>query len=129
MIFRKMQPSDVPLIRALHELYYSEFNFPDFLNYLNAFVIEDDKGIILAGGIEAIANTLLVTNQARSRVTIGRALVEAQQIALFTASRFGIKEIVAFVNNDEYAKHLIQHGFSESHKMLYMRLPNGPEQT
>src|SRR5215471_13228147 len=114
MIFRGMKESDLEEVRRMHEKYYSEFNFPDFLNYLNAFVIEDEKGIIMAGGIEAIANTLLVTNQERNRIIIGRALVEAQRIALFTAKKFGIKEIVAFVNNDEYAKHLIRHGFRES---------------
>jgi len=123
MIFRGMNASDLKEVRRLHNKYYPEFGFPEFLKLLNAFIIEDDEGIIMAGGVEAIANTLLVTNQERSRIKIGRALVEAQRIALFTAKKFGIKEIVAFVNNDEYAKHLIQHGFDESHKMLYMRLP------
>lgn len=130
MNVRQMKYSDLPTIEALHNKYYPQFNFPDFMHLLNAFVIEDDKdNIILGGGIEAIANTLLVTNQEMSRVKIGRALVEAQRIALFTASKYGIKEIVAFVDNDEYVKHLIKHGFSESHKMLYMRLPDGPKQT
>ena len=123
MIFRSMNPSDLAEVRKLHDKYYPEFNFPDFMHLLNAFVIEDTEGIIMAGGVESIANVLLVTDKEQSRIKIGRALVEAQRIALFTAKKFGIKEIVAFVNNDEYAKHLIQHGFSESHKMLYMRQP------
>lgn len=129
MMFRAMKESDLEEVRRLHERYYFEFNFPDFLNLMNAFIIEDEKGIILAGGVEPIANALLVTNQQRSRIAIGRALVEAQRIALFTCRKFGIKELVAFVNNDEYARHLIKHGFSESYKTLYMRLPDGPKQT
>src|SRR5262245_40048560 len=124
MIFRPMKQSDITKVRELHEKYYPQFNFPDFDYFYNAFIIEDDKGIIMAGGLEPVAEAVLITNKERSRITIGRGLVEAQRIALFVCNKFGIKELIAFVDDEDYKKHLIQHGFSESpNKMLYMRRP------
>jgi len=98
-------------VKELHDKYYSEFDFPKFQDMLNAYVIEDEQGIIMAGGIERVAEAVLVTNKDRSRITIGRALIEAQKISLFTCKSFCIRDLYAFVNNDEYAEHLIKHGF------------------
>jgi len=98
-------------VKELHNKHYPEFEFPRFDEMLNAYVIEDEQGIIMAGAIENVAEAVLVTNKDRSRVTIGRALVEAQKISLFTCKAFRIRELYAFVNNDEYAEHLIKHGF------------------
>jgi hypothetical protein len=100
-------------VKELHNKHYPEFEFPRFDEMLNAYVIEDEEGIIMAGAIENVAEAVLVTNKDRSRVTIGRALVEAQSISLFTCKSFRIHDLYAFVNNDEYAKHLIKHGFRE----------------
>lgn len=119
---RALNSDDIQVIKELHEKYYSEFQFPDFLHLLNAFVIEDDGGIIMAGGIEHTAEAILVTNKDRSRIKIGKALVEAQRISMFTCAKFGIKELYAFVNNDEYANHLIQHGFTDCHRALSIRM-------
>ena len=99
--------------KEMHDKFYPEFEFPKLDEMLNAFVIEDDKGIIMVGGVENVAEAVLVTNKDRSRITIGRALVEAQTISLFTCKSFGIRELYAFVNNSVYAEHLIKHGFRE----------------
>ncbi len=124
---RALTTDDIDAIRELHNRYYSEFDFPNFMQLLNGFIIEDTNGeIIMAGGVELIAESVLVTNKAISSIKIGRALVEAQLVSLFTCKKFGIKELYAFVNNDEYAKHLIQHGFTEHRlKALSMKVPNG----
>lgn len=123
---RALTLDDIDKVKALHDKYYSEFAFPDFLNLLNAFIIEDDKGIIITGGVEQVAEAVLVTNKNRSLISIGKALVEAQLVSLFTCKQFGIKELYAFVNNDDYAKHLIQHGFSKhGFEALSMKVPNG----
>jgi len=124
MVSRSLKSSDLNKVEELHKKYYNQFNLPTFEDFYNAFIIEDDKGIIMAGGVEPVAEAVLVTNKERSRTTIGRALVEAQQIALFTCDRFRIKQLLAFIDDEQYKKHLIQHGFSESpNKMLYMRRP------
>lgn len=110
---RPLVREDLEIVRRLHDKYYSEYRFPDFLHLLNGFVIEDEnREIVLAGGVEPIAEAVLVTNQEKSRIKIGRALVEAQKIALFTCKHFGINELYAFTNNSEYEKHLVQHGFT-----------------
>jgi hypothetical protein len=111
MIARALTNQDYWRAKEMHDKYYSEFDFPKFEEMLNAYVIEDEQGIIMTGGIEQVAEAVLVTNKDRSRVTIGRALVEAQKISLFTCKAFRIRELYAFVNNDEYAEHLIKHGF------------------
>ncbi len=107
----------------MHEAFFSDFEFPQFLRMLNAYVIEDDDGIILAGGVELVGEAVLVTNKERNPHTIGRALLEAKQIAEFTCKKVGIRDLYAFVNNSNYAKHLIQHGF-QSHELttLSMRI-------
>jgi hypothetical protein len=121
---RALTEKDIEEIRKLHEEYYSEFAFPDFLHLMNAFIIEDDDGsTIMAGGIELVAEAVLVTNKAKSRIKIGKALVEAQQVSLFTCKQWGVRELYAFVNNDEYASHLIKHGFSDHHRALSMKVP------
>lgn len=112
---RHLAKSDVPELKRIHERDYPELEF--FLDrpLLSAFVIEDEKDdIVLAGGVEGIAEALLLTNKEQSRIKIGKALVEAQRFSLFTCGRHNIQELYAFVtDNDEYVKHLIQHGFEK----------------
>ncbi len=107
-----MQPPDLLKVRELHDAFFSDFEFPQFLRMLNAYIIEDEDGeIILAGGVEMVGEAVLVTNKERNPVTIGRALLEAKQISEFTCRKVGIRDLYAFVNNTGYAKHLVQHGF------------------
>lgn len=121
---RALKHSDVEEIRKLHEQYYHQFEFPPFSNCLNAFVIEDEKNeIVMAGAIERVAEAMLVTNKAKSEIKIGKALVEAQRCSIFTCANFGIRDLYAFVDSDVYAKHLIQHGFVESDRVLKLRIP------
>jgi hypothetical protein len=122
MISRAFTPKDLMQIREMHEEYYSEFDFPDFLRLINGYVVEDDEGIIMAGGVELVGEAVLVTNKARNPISIGRALVESKAINLFTCKQVGIRDLYAFVNNNDYAKHLIQHGFVECDKALNLRI-------
>ena len=120
---RALTSDDLEEVRKLHYKYFPEFDFPNFLHFLNAFIIEDKDGsIIMAGGVELVAEAVLVTNKAKGEIKIGKALVEAQQIATFTCQKFGIRDLYAFVNNDIYAKHLIQHGFHNGHRALTLRV-------
>ena len=120
---RSLTSDDLQEIRKLHEEYFNQFEFPPFPNCLNAFVIEDEKNeIVMAGVIEKVAEAMLVTNKAKSAIKIGKALVEAQRCSVFTCARFGIRDLYAFVDNDVYAKHLIQHGFVESNRALMLRI-------
>jgi hypothetical protein len=92
------------------------------MDMLNAFVIENNEGeMIMAGAIEPVGEIVLVTDKSKPLVTIGRALIEAKAVSEFTARYKGIKELYAFVSNEDYAKHLIQHGFSR-HKHIPLRM-------
>lgn len=121
---RAFTSNDYWKAKEMHDKHYPEFEFPKLDEMLNAYVIEDDKGIIMFGGVEQVAEAVLVTNKDRSRITIGRALIEAQQISLFTCKSFRMRELYAFVNNDDYAEHLIKHGF-QRHGLttLSMKVP------
>ena len=127
---RPLTLNDIEELSRLHDKFYSEFDFPHFGNMLNAFIIEDENNeIVMAGGVEKVAEVVLVTNKEKSRIKIGKALVEAQRCSLFTCSVNNIRDMYAFVNNDEYAKHLIQHGFTDvGHRALSMRIPNGQKE-
>jgi len=124
MRIRGLQAGDIAEIRALHEKYYSQFEFPPFHDALNAFIIEDEKDeIVLAGCVEKVAESMLVTNKAKSRIKIGKALVEAQKCSVFTCAINHIRDLYAFVDNDEYAHHLIKHGFNDGGRTLKLRIP------
>lgn len=127
MNIRRLQDSDVEHIKKLHETYYPQLDFPDFFhNYLCRFVVTDNDGaIVIAGGVEPIAEAVLITDQSKSRITIGRALVEAQRACLYACGTHGINELHAFTNNEEYASHLRQHGFTPRSPALSMKVPNG----
>ena len=121
---RAVTSNDIEEIRKLHEQFYNQFEFPPFPNCLNAFVIEDEKDeIVIAGAIEKVAEAMLVTNKAKSRIKIGKALVEAQRCSMFTCATNGIRDLYAFVDNDDYARHLIQHGFIDADRALKLRIP------
>lgn len=123
---RSVTKDDIEKIRELHDKYYSEWEFPNFLKCLCGFVIEDeDDEIIMAGCIEKIAETSLVTNKEQNRIKIGRALIEARNISLYVCEKCGIDELVAFVNNEEYARHLVRHGFNPRSTALSIRVENG----
>lgn len=124
MNIRAMTIADIDEVSRLHDKYYSEFRFPSFGQMLNAFVIEDtDKSIVMAGGVEKVAEAVLVTNKEKSRIKIGKALVEAQQCSAFTCRTHDIKDLYAFVKDEAYAKHLIKHGFVDCDRALLLRIP------
>lgn len=116
---RELKYTDIQLMLELHNRYFSMFDPPEFLRpNLGGFVITNKNEYIMGGIIRPIAETLLVTDLSKSRVVIGRALIEALKFSKFATKHAGIQFLHAFVKNEEYAKHLIQHGFSERCKAL-----------
>lgn len=120
---RGLELKDMLEIRKLHDQYYNQYEFPPFLDCLNAFVIEDESNeIVMAGAIEKVAEIMLVTNKAKSEIKIGKALVEAQRCSMFTAGVHHIRDMYAFTDNDAYAQHLIRHGFTLADRALKLRV-------
>lgn len=124
---RSVNKNDIPFLRGIHEKYYSELEMIDFTKLLNGFVIETENDeFIMAGGVKPLAETLLLTDKEIPLTTIGRALIEAQRISMFTCANFQIEDLVAFVFDENYAKHLIKHGFQKREGIsLRMRIDNG----
>lgn len=80
----------------------------------------------MAGGIQPTAEAFLLTDLDTSRIKIGKALVLAQRISEYTCRQFNIRELTAFVDDSNYAKHLIQHGFEDRKQIvLSMRIKDG----
>lgn len=122
---RALTAEDLPEIKELHERYFSrEFTLPDFTRMLGGFVITDSNDrTIMAGGVQPIGEILLVTNKEHpSKTELGRALVEAQNISRYFATQCHISELVAFVKDEAYARHLRIHGFRERCKALSLKV-------
>lgn len=127
---RAVTPKDLGKIKELHQKFYSELQFPEFMkDFLCGFIIEDENDeIVIAGGVERIAEGILFTNKDKSNVKIGRALVLAQDISVYVCQQFEIRELHAFIDhsNEAYIKHFLKHGFHErNQRALSMRVPNG----
>lgn len=124
MNIRRLEIDDINHIKELHRKYYSEFEFPNFFNrFLSRFaIIDENDEIVIAGGVRPIAETVLITDQTKSRIKIGRALIEAHRVSMYTCVRNDIDELHAFVTNDQYASHLIRHGFSSRSPALSMKV-------
>ncbi len=115
LIVRELYKEEIPYIQELHEKFYGkDFYLPDLTEgFLVGFTITNDVGkLIIAGGVRPIAETIIVTDkESHSMITIGRALMKALDVSEYVCRTHGIKLLHAFVKNDNYEKHLIQHGF------------------
>jgi phosphoribosylformimino-5-aminoimidazole carboxamide ribonucleotide (ProFAR) isomerase len=124
MLARAMTEKDIPQVIDLHNKFYSQLECPDFMNgYLNAFVIPNSTGeIVIAGGVQPLAEAVLVTNKDVNIVAIGKALVEALEICKYTCRKFYIDELHAFVSFDDYARHLERRGFIKRSPAYSLRI-------
>lgn len=113
MISRELKPEDIYEIRELHEKFYSDSDFPDFLNgFLCGFVITDEKDkIVMAGGVQPIGEIIIFADKDENVTRRVRALLEIKNISLYVGKRFSLDELVAFTKDEDFARHLIKHGF------------------
>ena len=117
MNIRAMFERDLPQVKRIHEKFYEkEFSFEDFASkYLSSFIVHDDNGeIITAGGVRTIAEVVLVTDKDRSVRERKDALVIAQNASKYIAGNTGHDIIVAFIQDDDWLKHLMKVGFDKT---------------
>jgi len=116
-MIRALVPTDIPELKRLYELHFShEFDFPEFMKYLCAFVVEDEQGIITAGGIRMIPECALITDLTRDpRVRI-KALYQMLHASKFVCEKSGFDQMFVWSQNPRYTRRLIRNGF---------RLPQG----
>lgn len=115
MIITDMIESDITKLHNLSTRHYPEFDCPDFNDgYFSKYVVlNDNRDIILGFGLRRLAEVVLVTDKLQNTTTIGRALVMALGCSIKEARKENIDFLHAFVKDEAYAKHLIQHGFDE----------------
>lgn len=98
-----MEPKDLEVVKEFHEKFFKdEFEIPDFVNFHDAFIIEDGhkNDFVLAGGIRPIAELVCVTNMDMSIKKRVIALKEATHVGMFCAARLGYDQLHCFVQGE-----------------------------
>lgn len=113
MIIRSLEPTDLELLKKLHEKHFEEeFVLPDFLrNYLCAFTVEDDEGILTIGGVRPIAEVVTVTNKDRTPKDRLDALYRVLDASIFVAQKHDYDQLHAFVQDKRWSNRLQRNGF------------------
>ena len=123
-MIRAIELGDFAGVHNIWKKYYeSQFAFPDFLNYMCAFVVCDDQErIITAGGIKPIAEALLITDKSVGTMTRSRAFGEMRAALEFVARTKGFNNLYAFIKDDpSWSTILGKVGF-KSETVLYTEL-------
>jgi len=117
MMIRSLTPDDLEEVKKLHELHFKgEFYLPNFMDYVCAFVVEDEHGIITAGGIRDIAECVAVTDMNRHPKVRIQALYQLLDASIFVCERSGYDQMYVWSQNPRYTKRLMKNKF---------RLPQG----
>jgi len=116
-MIRAFEPSDLEKLKELHEKHFKyEFLLPDFLQFVCAFVIEDEKGIVTIGGVRDIAECIAITDMDRTPSDRIKALYQLLDASIFVCNKSNYDQMFVWSQNDKYSKRLMRNGF---------RLPRG----
>lgn len=117
MMLRRPKPSDEEEIKRIHNEFFGGNEYPEFFNshghFHCPFVVTDDTDkIIVAGGMQTIAEAVFLTDRnvpARIRLD---ALIQGLGSLITIANQMRYGQIHAFVSNDDsYVKVLQKYGF------------------
>jgi len=123
-MIRSVEPSDFKEIHEIWEKFYKHsFLFPDFLNYICAFVVLDDHGkIITAGGVRPLAEALIITDKDALRGNRNRAFREMRAALEFVARTKGFNNLYAFIKDDPSWSTILQRVGFKLETVLYTEL-------
>jgi hypothetical protein len=111
-MIRAFLPSDLEELKRIHAKHFAnEFHMPEFWDYVCAFVVEDEQGIITFGGIRDIAECVTVTNKDRNASDRIQALYNVLDASVFVCQKNGYDQIYAWSQNPKWAKRLRKNGF------------------
>src|SRR4029077_13259256 len=101
-MIRAIEQNDFGTIHEIWKKYYeTQFPFPDFMNYLCAFVVCDDQNrIVTAGGIKLMAEALLITDKNMPLMTRSKAFREMRAALEFMARTRDFNNLYAFIKDD-----------------------------
>jgi hypothetical protein len=113
MIIRSLEPTDVALLKKIHEKHWKdEFVLPNFLNqYHCVFTVEDVEGIITIGGVRPIAECVTVTNRDIKPETRLEALFKILDASIFVAQKHNYDQLHAFVQDKRWSNRLRKNRF------------------
>jgi hypothetical protein len=116
MNIRVFTSSDIDELKRIHSLYFTkEFDLPDFMNYVYAFVVEDEKGALTMGGIRTIAECSIVTDLARDPRDRIKALYQILDASVFITRQSGHDQMYAWSQNPKWTGRLKRNGFKHSY--------------
>ena len=113
MEIRVLYPSDIEQLKVIHEKFYKdEFDFPNFYDkFLCAFTVTDNSHIICSGGVRTITESVIITNKDFDIASKREALYKMLHANMFTVGRCGYNELHAFIQDDNWLRHLKKIGF------------------
>ena len=114
MVIRALEAKDMKALEEIHrEFFFEDFPFPDFLNsYICAAVIEDDRGIICAGGVRTITELVAVTDKSRSSRDRVKALKKLLEASIYFSTKTGHDHLHTFSQGDIWINQLMKAGFN-----------------
>lgn len=116
MKLRSLTANDIEELKKIHDVHFKEsFEFPDFQRYYGTFcILDDDKNIIIAGGVRPLLEAVLITNKDRSVRERREALLMALATCEGLARTTGDNQLHAFVKDLTFSKVLQKYGFKST---------------
>ena len=115
MIIREANPSDKNWIDEKYNKFFSNNEYPEMFadNFASPFVIIGDNGeTLLAGGVQRLAEIVVISDKDKSVRERYDALTQALGCSILIAKELRHQKIYVFVNNDDqYVKHLQKFDF------------------
>lgn len=105
MDIRVFTLGDLKRVEEIHAKYFAEeFELPNFSeHFMGSFIVEDNKEIIVAGGVRVIAELIAVTDMAQSVKKRVQALKEATRAGMFLCKMNNLDQLHCFVQGDKWA--------------------------
>ena len=102
MIIRQATLDDIESVKKIHEKYFNhEFTFEEFNSgYISSFLVEDESGIISAGGVRTLFESVIVTDKSRSRRDRKEALFSMLRASIQSLPKSDYNQLHAFVQDE-----------------------------
>lgn len=117
MKLRCISFDDITQLREIHSKHFkNEFENPNFFdNFLSSFVVTDENNkIITGGGVRTIIEAVIVTDKDVEIQERRMALLEMLKMSAFVGNSNGYKELHAFIQDEDWMRHLKKAGFNET---------------
>ena len=109
---RTFTPADLAELERLYHLHYEkEYSLPKFMEMICAFVVEDDKGPILYGGVRDVPEAIAITDLSRAPLERAAALYRLLDASVFVCKSNNYEQMYVWTQNGRYARRLLQNGF------------------